>query len=105
MARQQTETITIRVTPKEKERFIKLMQRVSAPSPRSFILDMCFNGRVIDNKELKKANRELRYQGNNLNQLTRLVHQGEIRVLNLNELIKSYKEVLRAIANGGGKWQ
>ena len=105
MARQQTETITIRVTPKEKERFIKLMQRVSAPSQRSFILDMCFNGKVIDTEELKKANRELRYQGNNLNQLTRLVHQGELRVLNLNELIKSYKEVLRAIANGGGKWQ
>lgn len=105
MARQQTETITIRVTPKEKERFIKLMKKVSAPSQRSFILDMCFNGKVIDNEELRKANRELKYQGNNLNQLTRLVHQGELRVINLNELIKCYKNVLMAMAGDGGKWQ
>ena len=56
--------------------------------------------------DLREANKELRYQGNNLNQLTRLCHQGEIRVVNLDTLLTSYRRILLAIggdANGDRK--
>ena len=73
---------------------------------RKFILDMCVTGKVVVNSDLREANKELRYQGNNLNQLTRLCHQGEIRVVNLDTLLTAYRRILLAIggdANGDRK--
>ena len=54
MARKQTETITIRVTSKEKNELQKKMKKSSSPSMRQFILDMCMDGKIIVNDELKK---------------------------------------------------
>ena len=97
MARKQTETITIRVTQKEKNELQKKMKKSSSPSMRQFILDMCMDGKIIVNDELKKLNSELRYQGNNLNQLTRCVHQGKINVINLQELLFTYRKILNEL--------
>ena len=69
MGRSQTETITIRVTPEEKSTMQGKMYEAIAPSMRDFILKMCMNGKVIVNSDLRELNKELRYQGNNLNQL------------------------------------
>ena len=95
--RTQTETITIRLTPDEKELLERLKKESDSPSMRKFILDMCVTGKVVVNSDLREANKELRYQGNNLNQLTRLCHQREIRVVNLDGLLAAYKEILLAI--------
>ena len=104
--RTQTETVTIRLTPEEKQLLEELKQKSDSPSMRRFILDMCVTGKVIVNSDLREANKELRYQGNNLNQLTRLCHQGEIRVVNLDTLLTSYRSLLLAIGgdtNGNRK--
>ena len=104
--RTQTETITIRLTPDEKQLLEELKQKSDSPSMRKFILDMCVTGKVVVNSDLREANKELRYQGNNLNQLTRLCHQGEIKVVNLDTLLTSYRRILLAIggdANGDRK--
>jgi hypothetical protein len=104
--RTQTETVTIRLTPEEKLMLEELKQKSNSPSMRRFILDMCVTGKVIVNSDLREANKELRYQGNNLNQLTRLAHQREIRIVNLDGLLASYKRIILALggdAFGNGK--
>ena len=55
---------------------VERMKEAVAPSMRAFVLDMCMHGKVIVNSDLRELNQELRYQGNNLNQLTKLCHQG-----------------------------
>ena len=99
MGRSQTETITIRVTPEEKHSMQGKMYEAVAPSMRAFILDMCMNGKIIVNSDLRELNQELRYQGNNLNQLTKLCHQGRISAIDLSELLSVYRQIL--IALGG----
>lgn len=69
-----------------------------------FILKMCMNGKVIVNSDLRELNQELRYQGNNLNQLTKLCHQGRIYAPELTELLMLYRQILVALRgeNDGG---
>ncbi len=97
MGRSQTETITIRVTPEEKSTMQGKMYEAIAPSMRDFILKMCMNGKVIVNSDLRELNKELRYQGNNLNQLTKLAHQGRIISPDLSELLSLYRQILLAL--------
>ena len=70
------------------------MYEVTAPSMRQFVMDMCLNGEIIVNSDLRELNSELRYQGNNLNQLTRLAHQGRATVIELTELLSVYRKIL-----------
>ena len=104
MGRSQTETITIRVTPEEKLSMQGKMYEAVAPSMREFILRMCMNGKVIVNSDLRELNQELRYQGNNLNQLTKLAHQGRISSIDLSELLLLYRQILFELGgeNDGG---
>ena len=104
MGRSQTETITIRLTPEEKLAMQGKMYEAVAPSMRAFILNMCMNGKVIVNSDLRELNQELRYQGNNLNQLTKLCHQGRISAVDLSELLSVYRQILLALGceNDGG---
>ena len=104
MGRSQTETITIRVTPEEKLTMQGKMYEAVAPSMRDFILKMCMNGKVIVNSDLRELNKELRYQGNNLNQLTKLAHQGRIFSPDLSELLLVYRQILITLGgdNDGG---
>ena len=97
MGRLQTETITIRVTPEEKHSMQGKMYEAVAPSMRDFILKMCMNGKVIVNSDLRELNQELRCQGNNLNQLTKLAHQGRIISADLSELLSVYRQILLAL--------
>ena len=97
MGRSQTETITIRVTPEEKLSMQGKMYEAVAPSMREFILRMCMDGKVIVNSDLRELNQELRYQGNNLNQLTKLCHQGRISSVDLSELLSLYRQILLAL--------
>ena len=55
------------------------------------------NREVIVNSDLRELNQELRYQGNNLNQLTKLCHQGRISTVDLSELLSLYRQILLAL--------
>ena len=105
MGRTQTETLTLRLTPEEKFSLQEKMYKAVAPSMRQFVLDMCMDGQIIVNSDLRELNAELRYQGNNLNQLTRLAHQGRVDVVDFAELISLYKKILLALGgdNDGGR--
>ena len=100
MGRNQTERLTIRLTPEEKMALQERMYKAVAPSMRDFVLKMCMDGKIVVNEELRELNQELRYQGNNLNQLARLAHQGRVSVVNLTELLKVYRQLLVTIGGG-----
>ena len=97
MGRLQSESISLHVTPEEKKAMVERMKEAISPSMRAFILDMCMNGKVVVNSDLRELNQELRYQGNNLNQLTKLCHQGRISSVDLSELLSIYRQILLAL--------
>lgn len=81
------------------------MYEAVAPSMRQFVMDMCMNGQIVVNSDLRELNSELRYQGNNLNQLTRLAHQGSAKVVNLADLLSVYRKILLTLGgnNNGNR--
>ncbi len=83
----------------------KKMYEVVSPSMRDFILKMCRDGKIIVKEELRELNRELKYQGNNLNQLTRLAHQNRFSSADLSQLLSVYRKILAALGgqNHGGR--
>ena len=97
LARSQTETITIRLTGEEKDALTEKLMYAGSPSWRQFILDMCMRGQIIVSEDMRKLNAELRRQGNNLNQLTRLAHQGRIDAVDLTELLDCYRQIIFTI--------
>ena len=105
LSRKQTETLTIRLTTEEKMELQKKMYEAVSPSMRDFILKMCRDGKIIVNEELRELNRELKYQGNNLNQLTRLAHQNRFSSADLSQLLSVYRKILAALGgqNNGGR--
>ena len=104
MGRTQEETINIRLTTEEKSAVLERMKEAVAPSLREFVLSMCMDGKIVVNSDLRELNQELRYQGNNLNQLTKLCHQGRISAVDLSELLSLYRQILLALGgeNDGG---
>ena len=93
--------MTIRLTPEEYDRLMWKRIEAAGLTWREFIFKMCTEGKVVSNEALRELNKELRYQGNNLNQLTRLAHQGEIKVIDLSELRKLYERMLDEIMKAG----
>jgi hypothetical protein len=75
------------------------MYEAVAPSMRQFVMDMCLNGEIVVNSDLRELNSELRYQGNNLNQLARLAHQGRTTVIDLAELLTVYRKILLVLGS------
>ena len=97
MGRLQSESISLHVTLEEKKAMGERMKEAVSPSMRAFILDMCMHGKIIVNSDLRELNQELRYQGNNLNQLTKLCHQGRISAVDISELLSLYQQILLAL--------
>ena len=101
MPRNQTKRVTIRLTPEDYDTLMWKRIEAAGLTWREFIFKMCTEGKVVSNEALRELNKELRYQGNNLNQLTRLAHQGEIKVIDLSELRKLYERLLDNIMKAG----
>ena len=100
MGRNQTERLTLRLTPEEKTALQERMYKAVAPSMRDFVLKMCMDGQIVVNEDIRELNQELHRQGNNLNQLVRLTHQRRISVVDLAELLKVYRQILLVIGGG-----
>ncbi len=101
MPRNQTKRVTIRLTPEEYHTLMWKRIEAAGVTWRDFIFKMCTEGKIVSNDALRELNKELHYQGNNLNQLTRLAHQGEIRVVDLSELRRLYEKLLDEIRKAG----
>lgn len=101
MPRKQTKRVTIQLTPKEYNTLMWKRIEAAGVTWREFIFKMCTEGKIVSNDALRELNKELRYQGNNLNQLTRLAHQGQVNVVDLTELRKLYERLLDTIIERG----
>lgn len=101
MPRKQTKRVTIRLTPEEYNTLMWKRIEAAGVTWREFIFKMCTEGKIVSNDALRELNKELRYQGNNLNQLTRLAHQGQVNVVDLTELRKLYERLLDTIIERG----
>ena len=76
MARKQTERMNLRMTPEEKSMIFERVIQAGCPSINRFVVKMCSTGQIVSNDALREINKELHYQGNNLNQLA---HQANTR--------------------------
>ena len=101
MPRNQTKRVTGKLTPEEYDALMWKRIEAAGVTWRDFIFKMCTEGKIVSNDALREINKELRYQGNNLNQLTRLAHQREIQVIDLAELRKLYEKLLDEIRKVG----
>ena len=55
------------------------------------------DGKIVIITDLIETQKQLRYIGNNLNQLTRLCHEGRIKCLDLEELKKEVRNVWQSL--------
>lgn len=62
-----------------------------------FIEKFISNGQIIIINDLIEMQRQLRYIGNNLNQLTKLCHEGRIECLNLAEVKKEVSKIWQSL--------
>ena len=69
MPRNQTKRVTIRLTPEEYRTLMWKRIEAAGVTWRDFIFKMCTEGKIVSNDALRDLNKELHYQGNNLNQL------------------------------------
>ena len=69
--------VCVRFTPEELDILHEKMERIGTTNLSAFIRKLCMDGYVIklDFPELKEMVSLLRYSSNNLNQLTKRVHQ------------------------------
>ena len=95
--------MNLRMTPEEKKMIFERVIQAGCPSINHFVVRMCSTGQIVSNEALREINKELHYQGNNLNQLTRLAHLGEIKVIDLSKLLATYEKLLDIIAKESEK--
>ena len=95
--------MNLRMAPEQKNMIFERVIQAGCPSINHFVVKMCSTGQIVSNDALREINKELHYQGNNLNQLTRLAHLGEIKVVDLSKLLATYEKLLDIIAKEGEK--
>lgn len=89
-------TIRLRVTPAELEVIHKKMKQYGTTNRSAFVRKMALDGYIIhlELPELKEMVSLLRYSSNNLNQLTRRVHEsGRIYDSDLEEIHRSQDKI------------
>ena len=89
-------TIRLRVTPAELELINKKMEQDGTSNRSAFIRKMVLDGYIIklELPELKEMVSLLRYSSNNLNQLTRRVHEtGRIYDSDLEEIHRNQDKI------------
>ena len=58
---------------------------------------MALKGNITVIQGLPEVAKELRYIGNNINQLTKLCHEGKIQVLEMAEIKKQMEEIWQSL--------
>ncbi len=84
--------IHIRVSEKNYKKLKTDSKRLGI-TQTEFIETFIEKGKIVIINDLIETQRQLRYIGNNINQLTKKVHEGELKCVELN----SFKEEMRKI--------
>lgn len=91
--------LKFRVTPAERALIEQIMSQLGTTNMAAYLRKMAINGFVINLElpELREMVSLLRYSSNNLNQLTRRVHEtGRFYDADLEELRQSYDKLWEA---------
>lgn len=95
--RKRNKTIAIRCTEEEYQR-VHRRARDHGMKLSDFVLRTALGKKIIIAEGLQDVVRQQRAIGNNLNQLTRLVNQGEVNIIDLRKLVDEYKAVTEMIS-------
>ena len=85
-----------RMASEDRER-IKELAKQSHMSMSNYVTACCLGQQIVIIEGLKEVLKELKAIGNNLNQLTKLCHQGRISAVDLSELLSLYRQILLAL--------
>ena len=95
--RKRNKTIAIRCTEEEYQR-VHRRANEHGLKLSDFVLRTALGKKIIIAEGLQDVVRQQRAIGNNLNQLTRLANQGEVKIIDLSRLVDEYKAVTEMIA-------
>ena len=88
----------IRLRVADWEKFWLQQEADKAGLPLSaYVREAALHHSVVVFEGLDELARELRYQGNNLNQLTLLARQGRVEQVNYEPFVEAYKNVWQAL--------
>ena len=98
-------TVTIRVTPGEKDAILRKAKQADM-TLTDYLVTSALSTQIFVGEDLKPALSELKRIGNNLNQIATRVNMGVFQSYNFSEVIqwqrKLYEELVRI---GGSKWR
>ena len=88
--------VRARVTEWEKS-FVRGAAEMAHISESEFVRHSILMNKLIIVPGLDEVLTELRHQGNNLNQLTRMAHQGALDVVNMDSCLEEYRKIWQAL--------
>ena len=100
MAKQKRDVLLkVRVTPEERELIRQKMALLGTDNMAAYIRKMAIDGYVVklDLPELRELVSLLRYSSNNLNQLTRRVHEtGRVYAADMEDILRNQERIWQA---------
>ena len=100
MAKQKRDVVLkVRVTPEERELIRQKMALLGTDNMAAYMRKMAIDGYVVklDLPELRELVSLLRYSSNNLNQLTRRVHEtGRVYAADMDDILQNQERIWRA---------
>ena len=91
--------LKVRVTPEERTMIEAKMAQLGTTNMAAFMRKMAIDGYVVklDLPELREMVSLLRYSSNNLNQLTRRVHEtGRVYVADMEDILQNQERIWQA---------
>ena len=103
--RKRNMTLTIRVTPGEKDTILRKAKQADM-SLTDYLVTSALSTQIFVAENLKPALTELKRIGNNLNQITTKINVGAFRSYNFSEVIELQSKLYEELVRIGGKgWQ
>lgn len=97
--RKRSEQIILRVTPAEKEQIDQIKSATTHRSYAGFFIDTMSSKRYVTVSSLDEVLAELKQQGNNLNQLTKMAHTAGLSEQEKEYVRKTLQEQVRTYRN------
>jgi hypothetical protein len=98
MPRAKSRILNFRVTEQDHQRIHRRAEKAGL-SLSGYLLTMALDGKLIITPGLAEAAHELRKIGNNINQLTRLCHEGKITCPDLQGVKQAMEEIWRSLSS------
>ena len=98
ITRTKSKQINMRLTERDYER-IKRRAVKAKVNLSAYMLTMALEGEIVLVEGLPDVAKQLRFIGNNLNQITRLCHQGQIQCVNLAETREEVEALWQSLSS------